>query len=207
MSMLYLLKGIILGLSIAAPVGPIGVLCIRRTLVHGKLIGFLSGLGAATADAIYGSIAAAGLTAITDFLLVQQLWLQTVGGLFLCYMGVQILRAKPAEKAAAAVGEGRLLAYVSTLLLTLTNPLTILTFLAIFAGFGLTQTGGDILFVFSLVAGIFTGSALWWFLLCFGVARLQPKLDPRSFVWVNRISGSIVVLFGAFSLLQAVALK
>src|SRR6476469_804314 len=139
----FFLRGIIIGLSIAAPVGPIGVLCIRRTLALGQTTGFLSGLGAATADAFYGAIAGFGLTFISRFLVSQQGWLRLIGGAFLVYLGVRTFRAAPAAEAAQASGQGLVSAYISTLFLTLTNPTTILSFVAVFGGLGLATTGGD----------------------------------------------------------------
>src|SRR3712207_2953311 len=133
------LEGIIIGLAIAAPVGPIGVLCIRRTLADGRTSGFVSGLGAATADAVYGAIAAFGLTLITDFLLGGASWLRLVGGAFLLYLGIKTFLARPAERAAEVRGGGLPGAYASTLFLTLTNPTTILSFVAIFAGLGRSE--------------------------------------------------------------------
>lgn len=109
MTITYLLKGLVIGFAIVAPVGPIGVLCIRRSLVQGRLYGLFSGLGAAAADAVYGFIAAFGLTVITSFLLDYKLWLQLIGGLFLCYLGMQTLLSKPAEYQ-GDVQEGSLLA-------------------------------------------------------------------------------------------------
>src|SRR4051794_7985246 len=118
----YLFSGLLIGFSIAAPVGPIGVLCIRRTLSDGRLAGFVSGLGAATADATYGCVAAFGLTVISDFLVGQQFWFKLIGGLFLCYLGVQLFRSRPSDRPAQARGVGLLGAYASTVALTLTNP-------------------------------------------------------------------------------------
>ncbi|HEX9370073.1 MAG TPA: LysE family transporter [Roseiflexaceae bacterium] len=137
-----LLRGLVVGFSIAAPVGPIGVLCIRRTLADGQVAGFVSGLGAATADAIYGSIAGFGLTFISGILVSQQGWLRLIGGLFLCYLGVKTLLARPAERPASAGGVGLVGAYASTFFLTLTNPLTIFAFLGVFAGLGLANAAG-----------------------------------------------------------------
>ena len=161
------LQGIIIGFAIAAPVGPIGVLCIRRTLAEGRASGFVSGLGAATADAVYGAIAAFGLTLITDFLLGGASWLRLVGGAFLLYLGVKTFLARPAERAAEARGGGLLGAYASTFFLTLTNPTTILSFAAIFAGLGVA--GADnALSAALLVLGVFLGSAAWWLILSGG---------------------------------------
>lgn len=194
-----LIKGLIIGFSIAAPVGPIGVLCIRRTLSNGQAFGLVSGLGAATADAIYGSIAGFGLTFISAALIGQQGWLRLVGGAFLCYLGLRIWLAAPAEQPASASGRGLAGAYVSTLLLTLTNPATILSFVAIFAGLGL-GSGGDYRSAAALVLGVFVGSALWWLLLSGAVGLLRARFDGRALRWVNRGSALIVGGFGVAAL-------
>src|SRR5881409_981452 len=133
----FFVRGVAIGFSIAAPVGPIGVLCIRRTLAEGRLCGFASGLGAATADAVYGCVAGFGLTAVSNLLVSQQTWLRLIGGLFLCYLGVKSFFAGPAQTAAAPKSGALAGAYASTFLLTLTNPMTILSFAAVFAGLGL----------------------------------------------------------------------
>jgi threonine/homoserine/homoserine lactone efflux protein len=205
MDLSLFLRGLVIGLSIAAPVGPIGVLCIRRTLAQGRGYGLVSGLGAATADAAYGCVVGFGLTFISSFLVDQQIWLRLVGGAFLCYLGIKTLLAKPAEQAAEAKGTGLLGAYGSTLLLTLTNPMTILSFAAIFAGLGIAETGGDYASAAILVAGVFTGSALWWLLLSGGVSLFRSRFTPRALQWVNRVSGLIVAGFGVFALWGAVA--
>ena len=143
MDISFLPKGLIIGFSIAAPVGPIGVLCIRRTLAEGWPSGLVSGLGAASADAIYGSIAGFGLAFISNFLVSQQFWLRLVGGIFLCYLGTRTLLSRPAEQAPVGKNGGLLAAYGSTLFLTLTNPMTIISFVAIFAGLGLAAARGN----------------------------------------------------------------
>lgn len=195
-----LLKGILLGFSIAAPVGPIGVLCIRRTLMFGMLKGFISGLGAATADSFYGAVAALGLTIVADFLLGYQVYLHLIGGLFLIYLGYNTFRSHPAEKAAEAQGQGLLGAYTSTLLLTLTNPLTIMMFLAVFVGLGANETS-DISAYF-IVLGVFLGSALWWLILSGMTSFLRAKLNSFHLVWINRTSGLIILGFGLASLMK-----
>ncbi len=191
-------RGLVIGLSIAAPVGPIGVLCIRRTLADGRAAGFASGLGAATADALFGCVAGFGLTFISGVLLEQQLWLRLVGGLFLCYLGVKTLLSRPAEVVATAQGKGLFGAYTSTLFLTATNPLTIFAFAAIYAGLG--AAAGDYGTALTLVAGVFTGSALWWLLLSGGVSLFRAKFNARGLLWVNRISGVVIVGFGILAL-------
>lgn len=196
----FFLRGLAIGFSIAAPVGPIGVLCIRRTLAEGRSSGLVSGLGAATADAIYGCIAGFGLTFISNFLVSQQGWLRLVGGLFLCYLGLKTFLAKPAEQAAADREKGLAGAYVSTFLLTLTNPMTILSFAAIFAGLGLATPSGSYLSAGSLVSGVFIGSALWWFILSGGVGVFRERFNPRGLHWINRVSGAIITGFGLFAI-------
>jgi threonine/homoserine/homoserine lactone efflux protein len=193
------LRGFLIGISIAAPVGPIGVLCIRRTLSNGKLIGFLSGMGAATADMIYGAIAAFGLKVITDSLVENAFWLRIIGGCFLLYLGVKTFLEKPAEQAAQATQSGYLSAYLSTFFLTITNPMTILSFAAIFAGTMLAaKTNSPLL----LVAGVFSGSATWWLTLSLGIGLMRGRLTASHMAWINRISGSIITIFGIAALIS-----
>ena len=196
----FLLRGLVIGFSIAAPVGPIGVLCIRRTLAGGRLHGLASGLGAATADASYGAIAGFGLTAVSGALVEQQAWLRLIGGLFLCALGVRTFLARPATEAASASRNGLPGAYLSTFALTLTNPLTILSFAAIFAGLGVAETGRDYGAALTLVAGVFAGSAAWWLLLSGGVSLLRERFTARRMHWVNRLSGAVLVVFGLAAL-------
>jgi threonine/homoserine/homoserine lactone efflux protein len=195
------LQGIAIGFLIAAPVGPIGVLCIRRTLADGRTIGFLSGLGAATADMSYGAIAAFGLTAIQDALLSHQAWLRLLGGLFLVYLGIRTFATRPAEKAAATgARRGALSAYLSTLGLTLTNPATILSFVLVFAGLRLAETGGNFVTAAFLVLGVFIGSSLWWLTLSGIVGFLRERFTPLWMLWVNRIAGVVILGFGVTAL-------
>jgi len=200
----FLLRGLLIGFSIAAPVGPIGVLCIRRTLADGRVSGLVSGLGAATADAIYGSIAGFGLAFISNLLVSQQVWLRLIGGAFLCYLGIKTMLAKPSEQAAGTRGKGLLGMYGSTFLLTLTNPLTILSFVAIFAGLGLARMGGQYASAGILVLGVFMGSALWWFLLSAGVGLFRDKFNARRLQWVNWISGAIILGFGLYAIFSVI---
>lgn len=198
----FFMRGLVIGFSIAAPVGPIGVLCIRRTLAQGCLSGLFSGLGAATADAMYGCIAGLGLTFVSSLLIRQSLGLRLVGGAFLCYLGVKTLISLPAGEAATAKGNSLVSAYVSTLFLTLTNPMTILSFAAVFAGLGLASTRGNYADALVLVLGVFVGSALWWVLLSCDVGLFRSKLTPKRLQWVNRISGVAIALFGIVALLS-----
>jgi threonine/homoserine/homoserine lactone efflux protein len=198
----FFLRGLIIGFSIAAPVGPIGVLCIRRTLAQGLESGLVSGLGAATADAIYGSIAGLGLTFVSNLLIRQQLWLKLIGGVFLCYLGVKTFMSLPAKHAAKAEGNNLITAYASTFFLTLTNPMTILSFTAIFAGLGVASTRENYASAIVLVFGVFIGSALWWLLLSGGIALFRTTFTPTRLHWVNRISGVMITMFGLLALLS-----
>jgi len=199
MPLSFLIKGIIIGFSIAAPVGPIGVLCIRRSLADGRKMGLMTGLGAATADALYGCVAGFGLTAISSFLVDQKMWLGFLGGLFLCYLGIRTFITKPAEKPAEVGGSGLLSAYFSTFFLTVTNPMTILSFVAVFAGFGLGASS-DYLSATTLVTGVFIGSGLWWLLLSSGVSMFRSRVNSNWMSAVNRVSGGIMLAFGLYSL-------
>lgn len=200
----FLLKGLVIGFAIAAPVGPIGVLCIRTTLAQGRLAGLVTGLGAATADGIYGSIAAFGVTFVSEPLIEQQDWFRLVGGLFLCYLGLRVLLTVPVERAVVARRGGLAAAYASTFLLTVVNPATILSFAAVFAGLGIASEGGHYLSAAALVLGVLAGSALWWLTLSGGVGALRSRFNPRALQWVNRISGVIITGFGVAALVSLV---
>lgn len=201
MEISYLIRGIVIGFSIAAVVGPIGVLCIHRTLARGFWYGLITGMGAATADATYGSIAAFGLAVITNFLVSQLFWIHLVGGLFLCYLGCKTLLSRPAVEEARVKASGYLSAYISTFFLTLTNPTTILSFLAIFAGLSLGGSSDNTLAALLIVGGVFVGSALWWLVLSGGLSILRSRFKISWLIWVNRLSGVIILLFGAYALL------
>jgi threonine/homoserine/homoserine lactone efflux protein len=203
MDIVNLYKGMIIGFSIAAPVGPIGILCIKRTLSSGRTIGLLSGMGAATADAMYGCAAAFGLTFISNFLLQQQLWLRLVGGAFLCYLGIKTILSQPSTVASPGNQKGFLSAYGSTFILTLTNPLTILFFASVFAGLGLVHPGGGYSTAAITVLGVFLGSALWWVTLSGVISLLRNRINLSGLRWVNRISGVIILGFGFVALVGA----
>lgn len=195
----FLVKGLVIGFSIAAPVGPIGALCVRRTLAEGRRIGLASGLGAASADMVYGAMAAFGLTAVSDFLVGQQMWFGLVGGVFLLYLGVRTFVAPPSRDAPSASASGLLRAYGSTFVLTLSNPVTILAFAAIFAGLGVT-VGADHVSAALLVLGVFLGSAAWWVILSTGVGASRRWFDGAGMRWANRIAGVVIAGFGVAAL-------
>jgi len=190
------LKGLVVGFAIAAPVGPIGILCIRRTLQFGRLSGFFSGLGAALADCTYGCMATLGLPLLLNFFLEGQLWFRLIGGLFLVFLGVRTYVAKVGENSSIRVTHKTLLSdFFSTFFLTLTNPMTVIAFLAIFAIFGIASAG-KVSSVIVLVSGIFFGSACWWFLLSEGVTFFRKKIGTQMMLWINRIAGILLVLLG-----------
>jgi len=193
-------RGLVMGLAVAAPVGPIGLLCIQRTLQVGRVYGLATGLGAATADALYGLVAAFGLTFIASFFLEQQVWIALIGGLYLCFLGQRIVRAAPESMVVQGDRGGLLQAYGSTFLLTLTNPITILSFVAIFAGLGLAQGNDDYLAAAILVLGVFCGSAAWWLLLSGGVSLVRGRVNSRVMMWINRLSGGIILALGIYTL-------
>jgi threonine/homoserine/homoserine lactone efflux protein len=195
----FLLKGFALGFAIAAPVGPIGILCIRRSLSDGARAGLATGLGAATADAAYGAVAAFGLTAVSGFLVDERTWLRLGGGLFLAYLGVTTWRKQPADSAAGAAAASLVAAYVSTFFLTLANPATILSFVAVFAGFGLASAPGYPSAAL-LAAGVFLGSGSWWLILSQGVGFLRSRVTPGWMKGINRLSGFILIAFAALAL-------
>jgi threonine/homoserine/homoserine lactone efflux protein len=201
------LQSMLIGFSIAAPVGPIGILCIRRTLLKGRWAGFATGLGAATADAFYGAIAAFGLTFLANFLINQSVWMRIGGGLFLIFLGIKFLGTKPSyerENYINSNSERRLFQdFLSTFLLTLSNPLTILSFSAIIAGFGSSVIESRNYFVSSMmILGIFLGSSLWWILLTYFSSLFRNHISSNTLVWINRIAGGIILLIGTGVLLS-----
>ncbi len=196
----FFLKGLLVGFSIAAPVGPIGLLCIQRTLSGGRLRGLLTGLGAAGADAVYGGIAGFGLSAAAGALVGAREWIGLFGGMFLLWLGARTFMAPPAAGAAESSGRGLAGTFLSTFFLTLTNPMTILSFAAVFAGLGIAGSGGDRFSALALVSGVFIGSAAWWLLLSGGVSLLGRALTPGMLRLTNRVSGAVIAGFGIAAL-------
>jgi threonine/homoserine/homoserine lactone efflux protein len=199
---LIVLQGVVLGLSIAAPVGPIAMLCIRRTLLDGWRYGMIAGLGAATADALYGCIAAFGLTLIANVLLAHQRWLGLGGGLFLCYLGAKTLVAQPTTQLSAVQRAGLLRTYGTTFALTLSNPLTILSFAAIVTGLGATTSASSYGDAGVLVMGVFVGSMLWWICLSSAVSLLRIRMTVGSLRWISLVSGVVMLGFGILALVR-----
>jgi threonine/homoserine/homoserine lactone efflux protein len=203
MDTIYFLKGLVIGFIIAAPVGPIGVLCARRTLMFGRRAGFFSGMGAATADAIYGFVAAFGLALVSDFLTGHNALLRFAGGVLLCILGIKALFADTDPKRDLPKTVGRFAGmYSSTFFLTLTNPMTIFSFGAVFAGFGLTGVKGSILSAGTLILGVFLGSALWWLFLVAIFSIYRKRFLSHHVRWVNMIAGGIILVTGILALVS-----
>lgn len=203
MSLLFLFKGLLLGFSVAAPVGPIGILCINRTVNKNFTSGFVSGLGAATADLFYGLIAGFGLTVISNFLLSQKIWIHLIGIAFLMYLGLKTITKKEQEiKFDNSVDKGLFKDYLSTLFITITNPLTILFFLAVFAGLGLSGASNGLYSPILLVAGVFLGSCSWWLILSGITHKLKTRINSKILKRIDLLSGILLVFFGLLLLIN-----
>jgi threonine/homoserine/homoserine lactone efflux protein len=203
MDLLLLGRAVLLGFTIAAAIGPISLLTIRRTLAHGQLYGLASGLGVASADAVYAAVAAFGLTAVSDVLVGGRVPLAVAGGAVLAYLGIRTMLSRPTEAAPLGERPGLAGAFASIFGLTLTNPMTILSFVALFAVLG---TGGrDGVTAVTLVLGVFLGSALWWVVLTSLVAWLRARLTVELLARINLASGVVLLLFAAASIAAALA--
>ena len=191
---MFIIKGLLAGLAIAIPVGPVNVLCASRTLTKGRASGLLTGLGAATADALYGAVAGFSISLVIDFLLREVVWIRLFGGILLIVIGCIYFR-KPAESLKSSEDEGGGHSdYISTFLLTLTNPTTVLSFIAVLSAMGMAHGAGWLTFL--LVAGIFCGSMLWWVVLVTLVNWLRDRFNQTAMLWMNRIAGLAIGSFG-----------
>ena len=198
-----ILKGMIVGFVIAAPLGPIGILCARRMLTYGRRAGFFSGMGAATADVVYGFIAAFGLSFVSEILISYQSWFRLRGGAVLFFLGIRTFREQPA-KTVDNPGLKRWQRFTgmftSTFFLTLTNPMTILSLAAVFAGFGLAGAMGSLHSAEILVLGVFLGSALWWLFFVGVFSIFKRQFSHHELQWINRIAGLIIAASGVLAL-------
>lgn len=202
MSCSFLLQGIAVGFSIAAPVGAIGLLCIQNTLTGGISLGLASGFAAATADMMYGILVALGMRTFSTFILGYQIILRLCGGLFLCYMGIKKFFAKPVLQA-AQISKGTILkTYIVTFFLTLTNPATILDFMALFTGLSIDVSGYSQALHF--IFGVFLGSAFWWLLLCFSVSFFRKKVSTQVLLLINYLAGIAILGFGIWTLAKLI---
>ena len=199
-------RGVATGLIIAAPVGPVNVLCMQRTLEKGWRSGVVSGLGAAAADTIYGSIAAFSVTLVIDFLLREQFWIRLVGGSLLILIGVWYYLRKPPTLHGKKRDEATNSDFVSTFLLTATNPTTVLSFIAVLATLGMKEQRAVWMTVL-LIGGIFVGSMMWWIILTITVGALRRKIDDRTMVWMNRVAGFAIGGFGVVNIVLGLTAK
>jgi threonine/homoserine/homoserine lactone efflux protein len=202
--LIYLLRGFAIGFSLAAPVGPIGILCIRRTLAQGSKRGLFVGLGAASADMMYGIIAAFGVTLISNFITDNLNTIRLAGGLLLLVLGYRTFRSHPATDTEVNGTNGHTRAFISVFFLTLTNPMTLFAFAVIFAGIGLERVIGDYSLAGFLVAGIFLGSMSWFSLLTTLVHFFREKISRDGIVVTNKIAGVLLIIFGLFALWSGV---
>lgn len=204
MDIILFFKGLAVGIVMAVPIGPVAFLCAQRTLTGGRISGLVSGLGAAGADAMCAAVAAFGLTFISDFMVAQQMWFRIFGGVFLCLMGARALLSKKIRTGVLAEKLSHFNNFGSTLLLTLSNPVTILLFAAIFAGLGLMGMSADYDSGALLVAGVFTGSMFWWILLSVSVGMLYKKLGDSTLLLLGRVFGAILTGLGALVIISAI---
>lgn len=198
---LLLIKGIIVGFAIAAPVGAIGVLCIRRTLVGNYLLGISTGLGAGLADVCYASIAALGLASIADFLIAHEFWLKLIGATALIWVGVRIYKSCPIrERELNGEEHSYTQAFFSAYFLTMTNPITILAFVAVFTAMGVDQLDDNWQQPLTLILGVAAGACGWWLSLSTGVMLMRNRISENILVKINHVSGTVLILF-AFGIL------
>lgn len=201
--LLLLIQGFLLGVAIAAPVGPIGLLCIRRTLEHGPAVGFATGIGAAVADTIFGAIAAYGVTTVLSFVSGRETLLRFLGALFLFVIAYATYHHIPRPPDRMPNSRDWFVGFLVGLTLTLTNPITILACLALFAGFGLADalSTGE---ASTVVLGVFLGSAAWWLTLSIGTAMIRHRLNEDRLVLINRYTAVALALFGVWAVATAV---
>ncbi len=196
-------RSLFVGLAIAAPVGPVGILCIRRTLRDDWATGVATGLGAATADAAYGAVAAFGLTFVIGWIGAWDLALRLAGGVALAIIGVRILRTDVATAPRETSRRALVGAYGTTVILTVTNPATIISFVGIVASLGIQDD--SIASASIVVAGVATGSAAWWLALTSVIAVFRTRISPAGLRWVNRVAGGLLILFGIAVAVSTVA--
>jgi threonine/homoserine/homoserine lactone efflux protein len=213
----FFFKGLMVGFLVAAPVGPVAIICIHRTIAHGRLAGYVCGLGATLADTVFGAIAALGLGFLASELIANQTWLRIGGGILLIALGLKLALSKRLTRRAVAQereeerdGEGNGAAapsssqglddhianFVSSFAVMITNPITLLSFAAIFAAIDVAEIGEKTHWAFSLVAGVFVGGALWWTILITVSSLFRHRINEQGILWVSRAAGVLVLIFG-----------
>ncbi len=196
MNLSYIVDGLVVGFSASVPLGPIGVLCIQRTLNKGRLSGFISGLGAAMSDTIYAIIAGFSLSFIVGFIETQLLWIQIIGAVILISMGLKIYNTNPAEQLRRQKRNTKTLIqdFFSTFFITIANPLAIFLFLAFFAGLGVVAKEQTMFDQLALILGVFLGAATWWLILTSLISLFRSKINLRRLYWINKIAGGVIVV-------------
>ena len=202
MELQFIIKGIIIGLLVSTPIGPMGILCVQRTLNKGKSSGFSSGMGIATADAIFALIAGLGISFIIHFLSEQQLIIKMIGGLVIAFIGLKIFIANPVKQLKKHRREGKNLFedFISILFMALSNPFTVFLYIAIFAGLNLHDVSTGYSSALLVVTGVFVGASISWFTISTVVNYFRPKIRLRKLMWINRIAGLTIILFGVFAI-------
>ncbi|HEX3879832.1 MAG TPA: LysE family transporter [Bryobacteraceae bacterium] len=201
-----LLRGAAAGVAISAPVGPVNVLCASRTLSKGWFSGLISGLGAAAADTFYGAIAGFSISIVISFLIRQQSKLRFFGGILLILLGIWYYFKRPAPLSKDGEGEATHSDFVTTFLLNLTNPTTVLSFLAVLAVLGLSEQR-DAPLTLIMIGGIFAGAMIWWIILISVINSFRDKFNDRSMFWMNRIGGLAIGAFGIVMLVLGISGK
>src|SRR3972149_1033899 len=196
------IKGIIIGFSTSAPLGPIGVVCVQRTLSKGRTSGFVSGMGAAFADTFYAILAGFGLSIIISFIEARQMYFE-IAGIALCFfIGIKIFYSNPVKQFRPGNKKNSLFEdFASVALLTLSNPMALFFFLAVFAGLGLVHKEMDLKLTFYLAIGVLAGATAWWFILSSFINIFRDKFRLKSIWWINKIAGAIIILFGLFAII------
>lgn len=195
------IQGIIIGLTLAVPVGPISLICIRRAIDGGRLHGIVSGTGVATADTFYAAVAVLGLTVVSGFIVTHQFFFRAVAGLVLIAVGIRIALSIPDAQGADGGNGSYVKDYLSLFAIAIANPMTILFFLVVLPGFGIVLGGTSLMASAGFILGIFTGSVAWWIVLCGAVGSVRTRMNTRNLMLINRVSGAIIVLFGIVTLL------
>ncbi len=200
---LTFIQGLLIGITMAAPIGPISILCIRRSISKGHHAGLATALGVALADGFYAVVAAFGLTAISSFLINQKEYLYLGGGILFLFLGYKAFTSPPIDIAQPIKTKGFITTAIQTMLITLTNPMTIVIFIAAFAALGFVPSQHTWFQAFSLCLGVFFGSLLWYLMLSTIVAHLRTKMTPYFLTFINKISGILLTGAGIFFILNA----
>ena len=203
---IYFVKGVVAGFIIAMPVGPVAIMCVHRTLIQGALYGYISGIGAAAGDTVFGAIAAFGLGFLADDLMAHNEIFRLVGGAILCLLGVRGMFSRrlpdpAADDRRSYFGDG-----ASAFFVTLTNPITLVSFAAVLAALNIHGVTDHVRWSISLTSGVFTGAVAWWILLTTVTRGLRSRMTDKRLLWVTRATGALIILFGVLLLFSLVSI-